>query len=297
MSRGLLLLIIILVQSLPLSARQDTTSVFFLFNQSTLTDEARDALDAAMYSGRLSATRPLQIIGYADAVGGNAYNLSLSLRRAEAIKEYLLLSGFRAALIQLIVGKGEAGAARERPGGNGPDRRVDIVTSAGTKKTSGDTVIRFTLAPKAQISVAPKPIPTGPMRASSVDISQVPAGATLILDNIYFHAGRHYVRSESYPALDALVATLKEHSDIKIRIEGHVCCVPASAIDAMDDDTHREELSVNRADVVRSYLVRHGIEPARLSYTGFGHRKPLVAPEHNEEEANQNRRVEIRVMP
>jgi outer membrane protein OmpA-like peptidoglycan-associated protein len=68
------------------------------------------------------------------------------------------------------------------------------------------------------------------------------------------------------------------------------------AKDAIDDDTGREELSVNRAAIVRQYLIDHGIEKDRLSFVGFGHHYPLVPIERNEDDANKNRRVEIRVV-
>jgi outer membrane protein OmpA-like peptidoglycan-associated protein len=288
--KGLLALLSILSHPIIVQAQKDTVSVYFPFNVSTLSEEAQYRLDSAIYKGKIPATQPIQIIGYADAVGSDTFNLHLSRERATSVKSWLIQSGFQDKNITLVIGKGESNAkAKERPGGNLADRHVDIVRSA-TRPTADALPV---------VKARPTPIRVhsdGPLKASATDLSSVAVGETLLLDNIYFYAGRHIVREESDKALTSLVDALKANPDIKIRIEGHVCCVPSSAMDAIDDDTGREELSVNRAAVIRDYLINHGIDKARLSFTGFGHRHPLVPFEHNEDDANKNRRVEIRIM-
>lgn len=280
----------ILSHSVLLHAQKDTVSVFFPFNVSTLSESAQAHLDSAIYRGTIPATEPIQIIGYADAVGSDTFNLHLSRERATSVKSWLIQSGFRDENITLVIGKGESGAkAKERPGGNLADRHVDIVRSPAKTAVAANQVVKLRPGPSV-------PHTDGPLKASAVDLSAVPVGTTLLLDNIYFYAGRHIVREESDKALTALVDALKANPDIKIRIEGHVCCVPLSALDAIDDDTGREELSVNRAAIIREYLITHGIDKERLSFIGFGHRHPMVPFEHNEDDANKNRRVEIRIM-
>jgi outer membrane protein OmpA-like peptidoglycan-associated protein len=79
-----------------------------------------------------------------------------------------------------------------------------------------------------------------------------------------------------------------------INIEGHVCCIK-DVPDALDIDTYESRLSVNRAKAVYEYLVVKGIDPTRLSYVGFGKKRPIIADEKTEEDAAKNRRVEIRV--
>ncbi len=271
--------------------RGDTVSVYFAFNEGLLDDRAVQKIDSALYSGRLHASQALQIIGYTDAVGGESFNLRLSRQRAEAVKAYLLQSGFRDDLITLVTGRGEAAAlAAERPGGNLADRRVDIAVLPSKNVLKATT--RFKLSP-----VPPQPAKSQAARRQGglPDIGRLKVGETLVLENIYFYAGRHIVRKESDAALDALVEALTQHPEIKIRIEGHVCCVPASS-DAIDDDTGKEGLSVNRAEAIKEYLARHGIDSKRLSCVGFGHMNPIVRPERNEEDANKNRRVEVRIM-
>lgn len=268
-------------------AQSDTLSVFFSFNESTLSETASFRIDSAIYQGLLRAGQALRIIGYADAVGSDSFNVGLSRQRALRVKEYLLQSGFREPDIRLILARGESQAsAPEQPGGNLADRRVDVVSAP--KPAPKDEIIRLA----GRIRVAQLPAPP----SSIADLTSVPPGQTLVLNNIYFYPGRHIVRKESDSALQALLGALLAHPEVKIRIEGHVCCVSPYARDAMDDDTHVEELSLNRAAAIRDYLVEHGIAQDRLRIAGFGHRHPVVSPERSEEDANRNRRVEIRIL-
>jgi outer membrane protein OmpA-like peptidoglycan-associated protein len=273
-------------------AAHDTVSIYFPFNKSTLTEEASLRLDSSIYKRTISEEYRLKIIGYTDEVGGDQYNLQLSKDRAASVKAYLIQSGFRDDHIILITGKGETAAqAATGPDGNPADRRVDIVVDKVVHKAHIPTT-----APPATIVMSQQS--AGPARKASVtDFNTVAPGEALVLDKIYFYPGRHIARKESDEALNALYESLKANPTVRINIEGHVCCVPASEPDAIDDDTFRKELSVNRARTIREYLIKRGIEHTRIKYEGFGHRKPVITPETTEEEANQNRRVEIRIIP
>lgn len=281
----LIFLLLCMVSAANTSAKPDTVSIYFPFNQARLTDSALNILDNALYSGILSDAQPVQIIGYTDEVGSNNYNLNLSRNRAESVKTYLLQSGFKDEQITLIIGKGEllAGPANS-PDGNPIDRRVDIISR----------MIPVPANPAITITAAVK---RPPRKASTTDWKTVSIGETILIDNIYFYAGRHYVRKESDAALDALYEALEANATLRVSIEGHVCCVPATVPDAVDDDTHRMELSLNRARVIRDYLIRRGIAANRIEYAGFGRKRPVVQVERTEEDADQNRRVEIRVIP
>jgi outer membrane protein OmpA-like peptidoglycan-associated protein len=125
-------------------------------------------------------------------------------------------------------------------------------------------------------------------------IKHLKPGETFLLKNVYFPADRHFIKPESAQTLEKLYIVLRDNPFIKISIEGHVCCIH-DAPDALDIDTYEPTLSVNRAKAIYNYLVEKGIDPKRLKYEGFGRRKPVVVVERSEEDAEKNRRVEIRV--
>lgn len=127
------------------------------------------------------------------------------------------------------------------------------------------------------------------------DASTLLPDKTYILSKTVFIIDRHKLKKRSYRELKKLVAMLAAAPQLKIHIEGHVCCIK-DATDALDIDTYEPQLSVNRAYAVYKYLKLKGIGADRMTYSGAGHRRPLVAVEKSKEDAAANRRVEIRVM-
>jgi outer membrane protein OmpA-like peptidoglycan-associated protein len=102
-------------------ASPDTVSVYFRSGSSLMEEAARQRLDSAIYDGRIRALQSLQIIGYADAVGNPAHNLSLSGKRAVIVKEYLVQSGFRAGQSRWsLVKASKAQQTLPAPGAMGP---------------------------------------------------------------------------------------------------------------------------------------------------------------------------------
>jgi len=155
---------------------------------------------------------------------------------------------------------------------------VDIVVKPGTHKGIPDG---FKKEPKDKKVLT--------------DLSKYKKGETIVLENIYFYPESHMIRDQSLPELQKLYFLLQKNPKVKIRIEGHVCCV-TDVDDAFDIDSKNNHLSLNRAKYIYDYLLSKGITAERLQYTGFGRSKPVVAVELNEVDANKNRRVEIRIM-
>jgi outer membrane protein OmpA-like peptidoglycan-associated protein len=99
------------------------------------------------------------------------------------------------------------------------------------------------------------------------------------------------------PQLIALQKALQENPKLKIRVEGHVCCIDTVlAADALDEGTGEYALSLNRARAIAQELIKRGIKKERIQAVGFGKRKALFPREQNQEEAERNRRVEVRVL-
>jgi len=66
-----------------------TFIVFFDFDKSNLTADARKVIEAAAQSFKTSGVARIEVSGYTDLAGTQAYNLRLSKRRAEAVAAYL----------------------------------------------------------------------------------------------------------------------------------------------------------------------------------------------------------------
>ncbi|WNM17899.1 OmpA family protein [Flavobacterium capsici] len=109
-------------------------------------------------------------------------------------------------------------------------------------------------------------------------------GEKLKLDNLEFQVNTFAITKESRGKLYELLLVLQNNPQLKIEIQGHLCCMPVD----------RYDLSTKRAKAIYSFLVSNQIYPGRLSYKGFGSSQPIYSlPEKNEEQRAANRRVEI----
>ncbi len=108
---------------------------------------------------------------------------------------------------------------------------------------------------------------------------------TLPLNNLFFETGKYQIQPESYPELNRL-ADLVIKENLHIEVQGHTDNVGAPATN--------QQLSENRAQAVRQYLVNKGCSPAQIETRGFGENAPK-ASNATEEGRALNRRVEIRI--
>lgn len=76
--------------------------VFFDYDQSTLSDEARAALDKKLPILRANAGLRLRISGHADERGSDEYNIALGQRRAVAVKRYLMDQGIDGGRLDIV---------------------------------------------------------------------------------------------------------------------------------------------------------------------------------------------------
>jgi OmpA-OmpF porin, OOP family len=102
---------------------------------------------------------------------------------------------------------------------------------------------------------------------------------------IYFDTGSDRIRPESAPTLREIGEMMREHSSLRLRIEGHT--------DSVGDDAANQQLSERRAAAVKAHLEREFDLPAsRLEATGMGETVP-AATNDTAEGRQQNRRVEL----
>jgi outer membrane protein OmpA-like peptidoglycan-associated protein len=115
--------------------------VLFDFNKYTLKPEARERL--ARISGIVLAypDLKLQIEGYTDAIGSDEYNQTLSEKRAEAVRDYLVSSGVTINNVSAQgMGKADPVADNSTAAGRKLNRRVEMIVSGdviGTQLTPG----------------------------------------------------------------------------------------------------------------------------------------------------------------
>lgn len=274
-------------------AATDTTRIYFRLDNPALEEQALKKIDSLIYYDIINASQELLIIGYADHLGTGKYNDALSEKRANSVKDYLVSMNIPAKNVTLVVGRGEVPRDVELPKGYAADRRVDIVLLSKQKNVIPVAPVAKKKEPVAELTQSKDAIPLN--RTTVLRPENITVGQLFVLDKIFFYTGMHRVVRESQPELEKIYEVMEENPTLTIRIEGHVCCVHPS-MDALDIETGKIALSVNRAKYIYNYLVKKGIEESRLSYEGFGKTRPLSKTEFTEEEQNLNKRVEIRIL-
>ncbi len=242
-------------------------SVYFEFDKFTLTEN--QVKEAINFIKNTDSTRimSIQIYGYTDDIGKDAYNFKLSTNRANAIQKKLIDAGIKSKIIVTIEGKGriliDDDIVADLPEKRSKNRRVDVV-------------LNLKELPKLEL----------PGFYNTIKKKHI-VGDHIYLENILFEKGSSVLDEKSKKELDKIALLLQRYKTLEFEIQGHVCCTPPFQKDAIDKDTKKRQLSTNRAITVYNYLAFRRILKTRMIYKGYGNTVPLgKSPEYD-------RRVEI----
>ena len=109
-------------------------------------------------------------------------------------------------------------------------------------------------------------------------------GAVFTLGNVLFATGQATLKSEALQHLYPLATLMREDAERTAIIEGYTDNVGSEAVNL--------DLSQRRADAVRDFLIKNGVDGERVTARGYGEASP-VASNSTETGRQQNRRVEI----
>ncbi|MCC2545546.1 OmpA family protein [Hymenobacter sp. BT175] len=116
------------------------------------------------------------------------------------------------------------------------------------------------------------------------ELGSLAKGSTVVLEHLYFEQGVARMLPSSLPELDKLAQLLKSQPALQLEIVGHT--------DNVGDPALNLQLSRQRAERVRDYLLRNGVEAHRLVAEGYGGTRP-VADNDDPRQRPRNRRVEV----
>lgn len=155
----------------------------------------------------------------------------------------------------------------------------------------------FTLALAAApgcslITVQQDPFPVMEIKADRPDAPPprvvLTPSSIQIADKVQFEFNSAELKPVSFGLLDEVAKIMKENEQIEqLQVEGHT--------DTTGKLSRNRELSQQRAESVRNYLVKQGIAKKRLIAKGFGPDKP-VASNDTPEGQEANRRVEFNIV-
>ncbi|HEV7557746.1 MAG TPA: OmpA family protein, partial [Kofleriaceae bacterium] len=118
------------------------------------------------------------------------------------------------------------------------------------------------------------------------------------IQGITFKTGSADLAPGSSVILDKAVAVLGEFKDVKLEIQGHTDDVQIAKGGKFADNA---ALSQARADSVKDYFVKKGIDASRITSKGYGDTVPVVDPKgltaaKLNDARGKNRRVEFKLV-
>lgn len=251
---------------------QMMTSVYFAHNSYELNPESKQKLDSL---AQLKTSLKFKIFGNCDSSGTNEYNNKLSENRANTVRNYIQNKISENIQLISVVGLGEEKQINDNSTDElrGKNRRVDIFIEKAF--VSGEKISRNALP-----------------SFLSTEISQMKVKDTFALPNVNFVGGRHVWLLRGQSEIVKLLKILKENSTLEIELQGHICC-DYENFDGEDLDLKTFNLSFTRANAIKEFLLKNGIDSSRITAKGLGHLNPVAYPEETELDKTKNRRVEV----
>jgi outer membrane protein OmpA-like peptidoglycan-associated protein len=248
---------------------EEVHSIFFEFDKYNLKEEQANAVVAFVSKIDTSRIESVQIFGYCDDRGKDQYNYTLSTNRANTVKNKLIERGIKSKIIITLEGKGRIMLDEDMqtnvPEARSKNRRVDVV-------------VNF------------KPIVIEDLKIpgvySTIKKDRI-VGDRIYLDHVLFERGSSQLTYKAKKELDRIALELHKYKNIHFEIQGHVCCTPTFQKEAVDRDTKKRELSINRAKRVYNYFLMKRISKVRMSYKGYGNTQSL------KQGSTLDRRVEL----
>lgn len=251
---------------------QMLTSVYFEHNSYELDQESKKKLDSL---AQLKAKLIFRIFGNCDPSGNRDYNKMLSENRANAVNNYLQTKIGSNIKLQSPVGLGMEKQIN--------DNRTEELRS---KNRRVDVFIEKTFVSGEKISRTKLP------SFLNTKTSEMKVKDTFALPDVNFIGGRHVWLPQGNSTLVRLLKILKDNPDFEIELQGHICC-DYDNFDGKDTDLGTFNLSWTRANSIKEFLQKQGINPSRIKAKGLGHLNPVVYPELTEKDRSTNRRVEL----
>ncbi|HLO72139.1 MAG TPA: OmpA family protein [Flavipsychrobacter sp.] len=219
-------------------------NLYFDLGSAALTPATKTTLDSLMYNDVVYKGRRVSLIGYADMTGEEAANKTLSYKRAKAIANYLHSMGVDTADIDYVTGLGEITRKNNTP--QAIDRKVTMIIAQ----------------------------PPAPPTIKWEDTGRLVA-------TVYFQFGNADMQYQSKPVVDTVTAILKRKPNMRVKLDGYVCCKSFGAVKYISTKANdpkydeylgqvADSLSLQRAKLVYGIMKRNGVDTARMRYAGKG---------------------------
>jgi OOP family OmpA-OmpF porin len=125
------------------------------------------------------------------------------------------------------------------------------------------------------------------LEVNSVGCVETSKAQSVVLQGVSFEFNSDRLTANARDILVQAADALKGQPDMKVELAGHT--------DNVGSDGYNQQLSQQRADSVRDYLLELGVQPGQLEATGYGESRP-IRDNSTELGRERNRRVEFNVI-
>lgn len=140
------------------------------------------------------------------------------------------------------------------------------------------------------------------------ELMRLQKGDIAVMYNVYFFKDAAIMRPESRYEINSLLDMLKENMKYKIKLHGHTNGGATGKIISMEKNSQNffslndtkdgfgsaKQLSEERADVIRKYMLANGIDPIRIELKAWGGKRPIH--DKHSARAQENVRVEVEIL-
>ena len=132
-----------------------------------------------------------------------------------------------------------------------------------------------------------KPAATAPVPAKTQPSVVKTEPADFNFKNVQFDYNSAVLRTQGIQYLDHIADEMKKDQSARFILNGHAS--------SEGTESHNMQLSIDRADAVKQYLVNSGIDGSHLQTKGYGAKKPIASNKTNKGR-ERNRRVEVKLI-
>ena len=260
---------------------QEKFTVYFDTAKHDLTPQESKRLQDWMNQN--SKSKILSMKGFTDELGSISYNDTLSLKRVAYIYNQVRST----VEVRADFKTNGFGESQQISDNKAENRRVTIYYLSNFQIELEEFILNDFKVQKILDSLSIKEVDKLNIHsklALNEIIQKAPEGTLFNTEDIQFHFDSAVLMVNAKQELNKWFVVLNNNPNLKIIIQGHICCIP-------NDDIL---LSSKRAKAVMDYLVSKGVEKERIQNIGYGSTRPkFIIPEKNGYEALMNRRVEI----
>jgi outer membrane protein OmpA-like peptidoglycan-associated protein len=131
-------------------------------------------------------------------------------------------------------------------------------------------------------------VATDDPKTNGCPTAAAPVEKLVITEQVAFEPGKTEIDAAGGAALEAVARTMREHPEVRVRVEGHADEHEGTAAD-------QKRLGDARAAAATKWLEEHGIAGARLRSEGYAAER-MIDTTGTEQGRRRNRRVELHVL-